>query len=293
MSRNEQQATSSVRRPRFRVAALLALAAACVLPWPVAAADPSPSADPAASVEATAPAEPTPVPQPSPTGEPDPPADPPAPTDPPPPPPTPAPTPTPSPTPAPTRVTVKLNLYKPNTVARQYTSYWCVPANAMTMLNTITGSTNRSYARQRHYDRLLKRYNRYRYATRGNDVQGWARLLDAKLPGPLHYDDRSFTTKAKAMDRIVEALDRTRHPVGITVGHGTHAWTVLGYRASMIPGRPETRVILGFYVSGSLANRDPYPYGYLTVGEFRRRFGRYHEWQRKVIWEGKYVIISE
>jgi hypothetical protein len=81
--------------------------------------------------------------------------------------------------------------------------------------------------------------------------------------------------------------------VGIVVDHGTHAWTVIGYKATVVPGRPSTRAILGFYVSGSLANRDPYPYRYVTIGDFRRRFGRYHEWQRSVIWEDKYVIISE
>jgi hypothetical protein len=156
----------------------------------------------------------------------------------------------------------------------------------------ITGSRDRSYATQKKYDRWLKRYNRYLYRTRGNDVNGWATLVDYRTPGPWRYDDRSFATQAAAIDRIVEALDRTRHPVGIVVDRGTHAWTVIGYRATVLPGQPDTKTITGLYVSGSL-RRDPHPYAFLPIGEFRRRFSRYHEWQRRVVWEGKYVIVSE
>jgi hypothetical protein len=38
---------------------------------------------------------------------------------------------------------------------------------------------------------------------------------------------------------------------------------------------------------------DRHPYRYTAIGDFRRRFTRYHEWQRSVIWEGRYVIVSE
>ncbi len=270
-------------RSRRLPAAALGLALLCALPWPVAAADASAPPDAPASSEPTPSAQPTPsaapTATPTPSAQPTPSAAPTA-------------TPTPTPTPAPARVTIQLNLYNPYTVARQFTSYWCVPANIMTMLNTVTGRHDRSYATQLKYDRWLKRYNRYRYRTRGNDVQGWATMLDYSLPGPLHYDDRSFSTQGVAISRIVEALDRTRHPVGIVVDRGTHAWTVLGYRATVVPGQPSTRTILGLYVSGSLL-RDPHPYRYMTIGDFRRRFTRYHEWQRSVIWEGRYVIVSE
>jgi hypothetical protein len=270
-------------RSRRLPAAALGLALLCALPWPVAAADASAPPDAPASSEPTPSAQPTPsaapTATPTPSAQPTPSAAPTA-------------TPTPTPTPAPARVTIQLNLYKPYTVARQFTSYWCVPANIMTMLNTVTGRHDRSYATQLKYDRWLKRYNRYRYRTRGNDVQGWATMLDYSLPGSLHYDDRSFSTQGVAISRIVEALDRTRHPVGIVVDRGTHAWTVLGYRATVVPGQPSTRTILGLYVSGSLL-RDPHPYRYMTIGDFRRRFTRYHEWQRSVIWEGRYVIVSE
>jgi hypothetical protein len=288
----------TARDPRRLAAAVMAIAVVVALPWPVAAAEgdaspapsasvappptPAPSSGPVPSVSPTAAPTATPRPSASPTPRPTPTTT-----------PTPTPAPTPTPTPAPARVTVTLNLYKPYTVARQYTSYWCVPANAQTMLNLVLGRRDRTYATQAKYDRWLKRYNRYKYVTRGNDVHGWATLLDYSIGGPWHYHDRSYATQSVAIARIVESLDRTRHPVGVVVDRGTHAWTVVGYRATMEPGRPETKVIVGLYVSGSLATRDPHPYRYMLLGDFRRRFTRYHEWQRSVIWEGKYVIVSE
>jgi hypothetical protein len=189
-----------------------------------------------------------------------------------------------------------VNLYRPRTAVRQYTSYWCVPANAQTMINIIRGTHDQSYLTQSRFYRLTRRNNRYRYRTLGNDVRGWAWLLDTRLPGPLHYQDRMFTTQAAAIDRIVEAINRTRHPVGIVVDRGRHAWTVVGYRLRQIPGQPASRVVEGLYVFGSLkgARSEPrWPYGYLPISTIKRRFTRYHEWQRPVVWEGRYVIVSE
>jgi hypothetical protein len=272
----------------------VAILVAAVVPWPALAADGDvgSSAPPAVSPSPGLTPAPTPTPDPAtpaPTLTPDPSTPVPSAT----PEPTVTPEPTPTPTPAPTRITTSLNLYRSSTVARQYTSYWCVPANAQTMLNLVLGRRDRSYATQARYDRWLKRYNRYKYVTRGNDVNGWATLLDYSIGGPWHYNDRAFSTQAQAIARIVEALDRTGHPVGIVVDRGSHAWTVVGYKATMEPGKPETRVIVGLYVSGSLSTKDPHPYRYMAMGDFRRRFTRYHEWQRKVVWEGKYVIVSE
>jgi hypothetical protein len=164
------------------------------------------------------------------------------------------------------------------------------------MINVIRRTSDQSYSTQLHYYNLLRRHNRYTYITKGNDVQGWAWLLDSRTGGSWHYDDRMYARQSTAIRRIVEAIDRTRHPVGVVVDRGTHAWTVLGYRAHQIQGLPSTRVIDGLYVFGSLkgAWSEPHwPYEYLSVSAFRQRFTRYHEWQRPVIWEGKYVIVSE
>jgi hypothetical protein len=258
----------------------IALIACAVLPWPAAAAEGDPSPAPTA----------TPAPTADPTPSPDP---------------TAAPTPDPAPTPEPAvesgpslaRLTIDTNLYRPYAIVRQYTNYWCVPANAQTMVNLVMGRLDRTYKTQARYAWHAKRLNKYRYPTRGNDPRGWAKFLDLVLPGDLHYLDRSFGNQSQAIRAIVEALDRTGHPVGIVVDRGTHAWTVLGYRGSMLEGDPSSKVVEGFYVSGSLyrlrRSREPWPYRYMTLSAFRGRFTRYHESSRRVVWEGKYVIVAD
>jgi hypothetical protein len=188
--------------------------------------------------------------------------------------------------------TIDVNLYRPGAVAYQFTGYWCVPANAETMLNIINATTDRSQYTQGRYAWHIHRLNRYTYATNGNDVTGWARFLDQWLPGDKHYLDRSYDSRGAAIGAIVESIDRTGDPVGIVVDRGTHAWTVLGYRATIKRGSA-TPTIEGLYVSGSLLNTDPRPYRFMSLADFAGRFTPYHEWQRAVIWEGKFVIVAE
>jgi hypothetical protein len=291
------------------LAAVLGLVMVGAMPWSVAADESSPS--PETSAEAST--EPAPTPDPTPPPEPTP-----APT--PPPEPTPAPTappsptnvpldhtPTPttsqvasptasatsSPTPRPSIVTTSMNLYRWSAMVRQYTNYWCVPATVQSMANLVLKTSNRTYARQAYIYRLTRMHNRYRYATRGNDPQGWAwslRYFTRHRP----YYARAYTDKNAAIRSIVSSLSRTRQPVGVTVYRGTHAWVVLGYRQSYDRTEPSKKTLLGLYVSGPLGTaRDKWPYRYMTVAQFKEVFTRYHEWQRRVIWEGKWVVVGQ
>lgn len=59
------------------------------------------------------------------------------------------------------------------------------------------------------------------------------------------------------------------------------------------PGVPDSTTILGFYVVGPLGSpTDPWPKKYLTVVQLNARFTPYHEAQRSVLWERKYVIVA-
>jgi hypothetical protein len=285
---------------RLRRSLLLALVLALALPWQALAADPTDAPTPAetpAATEAPAPTEPpaateppapteTPAATPAPTETP---AAPPAATE------APAatepPAPTETPAPAPVVRTVDVNIYRSGAAVHQFTNTWCVPANAQKMLNLINATTDRRYATQLRYSRQIRKLNKYRYPTPGNDVRGWARFLDAHIGGPWHYADRSFRTRPAAIAAMAESIDRTGHPVGIVVGHGSHAWTVVGYRAAVTEG-VAGRTIVGLYVSGSL-RRDPFAQRYMTLSQFALRFTRYHESTRRVVWEGKFVIVSE
>jgi predicted MPP superfamily phosphohydrolase len=186
-----------------------------------------------------------------------------------------------------------MNIYRYSAMVRQYTDYWCVPAATQSMVNLVRGTSNKRYLTQKYYYKLTRQHNRYTYRTLGNDPQGWAWALDY-FAKSTDYVARAYSDKTQAVNSIAEALRRTKHPVGVTVRGGTHAWVVLGYRSSVNLADPSKRTLLGLYVSGPLGTvADRWPYRYLTVSQFRDAFTRYHEWQRKVIWEGKWVVIAE
>lgn len=204
-----------------------------------------------------------------------------------------APTASPVATPTPTAQTRTLDLSRDGAAVTQYTSYWCVAASAQTMLNLVTGRSDRSYATQSRLYTELRRANLYRYSTRGNDVRGWSRVLTAHLAPGMGYADVSFSSRSAAFLAIVNAMDRTKRPVGIVVDEATHAWTVVGFRVSETPGVAGSMTVLGFYVVGPLGSpSDPWPKKYLTTSQLASRFTRYHEWQRSVPWEGLYVIVA-
>jgi hypothetical protein len=295
--------TAQDRRDRLTAllrAGLLAGLALVLVPLPAMAADET-GGEP--GVEASADPTPTPEPTPAPDPTPDPTVDPsaapggdpdpnPAQADDPTPAPTDDPGPTPTPTPDPPDVVAKL-FYRSSAVIRQYKNYWCVPAATMTMLNLLEGTSNARYARQKSLYYQIRKHNRYRYRTNGNDIQGWAWAVRYYSKEP--YAARSFASKTTAIKAIVSAIDRTGHPVGITVHNGTHAWVVLGYKARPSSTDPSVKTILGFYVHGPLGpgSRDPWRYRYYTLATFKKVYGRYHEATRKVIWEDRYVLVSD
>ena len=271
LPRTERRRTTvGVRAWLLAGAALMVLGPALALAAePELSIDPSPSTlvEPAATESPTA--TPTADPTPSPTAEP-----------------------TPDPTPGPTPRLVTVLNYRRSAIVRQYTSYWCVPAAVQTMWNLIRKDSNSTYLRQSTLYKQIRLHNRYHYSTSGNDVQGWAWALRRWTYKP--YYARAYLSKTVAMGAIVEAIDRTGHPVGITVKSGTHAWVVLGYRTAVDPTDPTKRTLQGFYVTGPLGGYpDPYPYKYMTVAAFSKIYTRYHEWQRKVIWEGLYVVVND
>ncbi len=273
---------------RWLLAGALGLSMLGSMPWAVAAVEaPSPEPTPTATPV------PTPVPTPAPTATPAPtPTA--APTASPTATPTPHPTATPGPTPRRTPVITKVNLYRSTAMVRQYTNYWCVPAATQSMVNLVRRTSNRSYLTQKFYYKMIRQHNRYYYRTRGNDPQGWAWGLRHFSRGTAMYAARAYTDKQQALNAIVASIAKYKDPVGVTVRSGTHAWVVLGYRTSHDPIAPTRKTIMGFYVSGPLGSAaDKWPYAYLTTAQFKSYFTRYHEWQRKVIWEGKWVIIAQ
>jgi hypothetical protein len=286
---------------RLLLALTLAVGLVGATPWSVFADEtPVPTAEPStetppptASPDPTSPPAPTPEPTPDPTpvaaAAPDPSLD--ASAD-----PTPTPTPSRSATPSPSTPSYTIasyNLYRSSAMVRQYTNYWCVPATVQSIANIVLKTSNRTYSRQGYIYKLTRIHNRYRYATKGNDPQGWAWSLRYFTYGRPYYA-RAYTNKDLAIKSIADSIARTRHPVGVTVRNGTHAWVVLGYKQTIDRDEPSKKTLLGLYVSGPLGTTaDRWPYKYVTVAQFKEVFTRYHEWQRSVIWEGKWVVVGQ
>ncbi len=90
----------------------------------------------------------------------------------------------------------------------------------------------------------------------------------------------------------MDAIDETGYPVGITVWHGGHAWSVVGYQVSQVPGDRRTRVIRGFYVVGPLGSpRDPWPVRYMAVDSFLGSYNRYYDGLARPPWHTDYVLV--
>ncbi len=181
-------------------------------------------------------------------------------------------------------------------MVKQYTGYWCVPASVQTMANLALGTRDTSYATQKLLASVAYRFNRYRYGdpSKGNDIRGWAGALNWRLPDslPVVYRDRSFTSRTAALHAIVDAIDETGYPVGITVRHGGHAWSVVGYRIRQVPGDRSTREFLGFYVVGPLGSpRDPWPVKLHGIDGFLDQYTRYYEDRKREPWHLDYVLV--
>lgn len=274
------------RRPALALALAVGLLAGIGGPAPVRAEEaaspppgPTPSSTPAPSPSPT----PTPLPSPSPSPTPTPAA-------------TSTPTPSPTATPAATPVVITRSLYRSGAVVEQYTGYWCVPASVQTMANLILGTRDTSYATQKLLASVTYRFNRYRYGDpgNGNDIRGWAGALNWRLPDtlPVVYRDRSYSSRMAALHAIVDAIDETGYPVGITVWHGGHAWSVVGYQVRQIPGDRSTREFLGFYVVGPLGSpRDPWPVKFKSIDRFLDQYTRYYENRKREPWHLDWVLV--
>jgi hypothetical protein len=193
-----------------------------------------------------------------------------------------------------TRQAVSINLHRSSAMVKQYTNYWCVPAATQSMVNIVRGTSNRTYSTQSYMYKKTRQNNQYSYATLGNDPVGWAWAATYFSRGEATYTARAYSSRADAIAEIADSLLRTRHPVGVTVRKGTHAWVVLGFKGDMLPGDPDSLRVFGFYVSGPLGSpTDPWSVKYMSVATFNNSYTPYHEWQRSVTWEGKYVVISD
>ncbi|MEA2838533.1 MAG: hypothetical protein QOD89_3083 [Bradyrhizobium sp.] len=232
--------------PRLAALSFVALAMVALFAVkPVAAADlversPEVTASPTVppTPDPTATPTPTPIPTPTPTPTPTP-IPTPTPT------PIPTPTPTPSPPPAPKPPT-SLNLYRGGGFRFQDPYYSaCTAASTLDMLNFIseTGAggsrfvwrTTRSGAKVQSILSWARAHDTLAGGN-GSDPHGWRNALNyfgwgsgALQSGNRVYDDASYRSYAGAVKAAVQAMIRTRKPVGMLGWGGRHAQMITGY----------------------------------------------------------------
>jgi hypothetical protein len=138
---------------------------------------------------------------------------------------------------------------------RQVDSRTCVAGSTAMMLNFI--------ARR---DLGLNQMGILRYAQehdalkdsvqRGSDPLGWARALTRfsdRTGQTFGYRWEAHSSELGALKRAATSIATTNKPVGLTVGHGTHAVVMTGFEASRDPRRGSF-TLLAVWISDPIAN---------------------------------------
>jgi hypothetical protein len=195
--------------------------------------------------------------------------------------------------------TGSINLYRSGVFSTQRKSSWCVGAAIQMMKNIVRGQSDRSYANQETYQRSARSLDLYIAGdgAKGSDPEGWAAALRVHGAGDTYHvvEKRNFRRAVRA---AVRALRKTGKPVGLLVGHGSHAWVLTGFSATADPGVTDSFEVTAVYAMGPLYPRpkhygfDPPPNKRVTIDRLRSRFlTRYHDRLGPSRWDGSYVII--
>lgn len=176
-------------------------------------------------------------------------------------------------------------------INQQRTNYWCVPATVQTMINMALDKYLDTYARQKTIYTWARKRNLFPYP-RGIDPYAWSRALVHFSNGRLAYDDHRAATYKGALRTAARRITATDLPVGILVHSGTHAWNIIGFKATADPSRTDDFRVLGAYITGSFrAWTDPPPGTYYGAKALRSRFNKDYEADFQTPWEGGWAMV--
>jgi hypothetical protein len=138
----------------------------------------------------------------------------------------------------------------------------CVGASMQMMLNIVRPQDDRTARRQLELQQLARTLSPSRPDGRirqGASVRGWADGLNQLGAGP--YRLVGTATIEEAMRLATAAIRETRHPVGLLMWQGRHAWVMSGFRAV-----PDASVLGGLRVTHAVVLDPLYPHGSRTWG---------------------------
>ena len=133
----------------------------------------------------------------------------------------------------------------------------CVGASMQMMLNMVRPRDDRTAATQLQLQEIARELSGQRPDGRerqGASVRGWTAGLNLLGAGP--YRLVGTATLDEALQVAARAIRETRHPVGLLVWRGRHAWVMSGFEATGDPllGAP-------FEVTGAVILDPLYPHG--------------------------------
>ncbi len=193
-----------------------------------------------------------------------------------------------------------INLYRSGVFSTQRRTAWCVGASIQMMRNVVKGESDHSYTNQETYQRSARSLDLYVAGdgAKGSDPEGWAAALRVHGAGDSYHVVEKATFRG-AVRAAVRALRKTGKPVGLLVGHGSHAWVMTGFSATADPAVTNAFEVTAVYIMGPLYPRpkhygfDPPPNKRVTIDRLRSKFlTRYHDRLGPSRWDGSYVIIA-
>jgi PKD repeat protein len=190
--------------------------------------------------------------------------------------------------------TGRLNLYRTGVFSTQATYTWCVPTSAQIMVNIIKDRSVHSSSEQSSWYNLGRRLNRYRYSYAGVDPQGFAGILNTVGAGPYRvYSGAGYQTTLRY---AAKRMRLTGKPVGLFVGHGSHAWVLNGFTATADPAVTSQYTVTAVYTMGPLWPKqtrgyfDRPPNTRFSNATFASILTRYDD-RINTIWDYRYVVV--
>jgi hypothetical protein len=191
-----------------------------------------------------------------------------------------------------------IDLYRTGAFTTQKTWQWCTAADVQIIRNIADRGADHSRSNQQRYFSAMRAHNRYAIpVSDGVDPAGWTY-------GLRHFVDSRYRLVASssfnsALRSAVTGLRKTNLPVGITVGHGNHAWVLTGFTATADPAKTTRFTITSVRVTGPLWGLQSRSYGYdmrpdtkLTPKQLAGFFTPWHYAKIRMAWEGRWVSIQ-
>ncbi len=183
------------------------------------------------------------------------------------------------------------DLYFPGAWEHQVDGRTCTAASTAMMMNML----------DRH-DLNLPQMSILRFAQvrdalvdarqRGSDPLGWSRAatyFSRYTARPTAYQWEAYPSRTAALKRAAAQIAATGKPVGLVVGHGTHAVVMTGIRTAINPWKGRDFSLLSIAVS------DPFGYAHRWYTASSYPLDAYRELDATArydkAWYGKFVII--